>query len=303
MNPQKIKNGIHTDISIEDYHENETHKSASDLKLSKDSLAALHYHMLGLKEEERKDYFDFGNAFELALMNKDEFEKKVAVMPTEKWIEGALKEKPELTSPTASKYYRTKKEDFIEANKDKYIIRDVGDESFDTIEKMLQGCYKDKVIQALIKNAETQTTIFWEDETTGLKLKTRPDISKGKQMVMLDVKALVKGNPQSVSRAIANNDYPLQASLQIKGVLESGFMERVDAYFWLICEKTAPFNATLYEFSPDDRKWCADDLAYEIGKVARAIDQDHFPGYSQEADNKYGILTANIPLWYRSNQS
>ncbi len=43
MNPQKIKNGIHHNVSIEDYHENDTHYSASQIKLAKRSLAEFHF--------------------------------------------------------------------------------------------------------------------------------------------------------------------------------------------------------------------------------------------------------------------
>jgi len=165
---------------------------------------------------------------------------------------------------------------------------------------MLESCYADAVIQKLIKNIEYQYSIYWTDKETGLNLKTRPDICKSKKNIIVDVKTTLKGSPDKFSKDLSNYDYPLQACMQIDGVLQSGFMPQVDNYFWLVIEKEPPYSATLYEFDKEDIRWCMDEYNYVKGLAARAISENKFPSYSQKADNKYGILTANIPLWYRS---
>ena len=74
------------------------------------------------------------------------------------------------------------------------------------------------------------------------------------------------------------------------GVIKTGMMPKVDNYFWLVCEKTPPYSATLYEFMPEDIAYCMDEYRYTLGMVARAKDANVWPSYSQRADNQYGIM-------------
>jgi len=76
-------------------------------------------------------------------------------------------------------------------------------------------------------------------------------------------------------------------------------MESVDSYFWLVVEKVAPFNATIYEFAERDIAAVTDTLYYLLNKIKRGKEQNLWPGYTEQADNVHGILTAQIPLWYR----
>ena len=77
-------------------------------------------------------------------------------------------------------------------------------------------------------------------------------------------------------------------------------MPVVDKYFWLVVEKNIPYSATIYEFSEDDIRYCMDEYRYVKSIVKKALEQNKYPGYSQRADNKFGILTAQIPLWYKT---
>lgn len=295
-----MNNGIYTDISIEDYHKNRTHISATQIKRAKRSLKELHWYLTGKIESEYKAHFDFGNAFELALLDPKGFDKDVAILQTEYWKDQALKEKPDLKIPTLSAKYKGLKSYFESKNDGKYLIPDTGKYSFESIECMLESCHQDRVIQALIENTEYQLSLFWTDESSGLNLKTRPDICKRKKNVIINLKTAIDGSPSSFSRDLANYDYPLQACVEICGCIESGLMPQVDNYFWLVVEKEPPFNATIYEFSPDDIKWCMDDYEYRLNRIKLAKEKDFYPGYTDKADNEYGILTAEIPLYYKN---
>lgn len=77
-------------------------------------------------------------------------------------------------------------------------------------------------------------------------------------------------------------------------------MDQVDNYFWLVVEKVAPFNATIYEFSGSDQAACMDNYRFLLNKIKKSRDQEMWPGYSDRASNEYGILKAEIPLWYKS---
>ena len=281
---------IQNNLPIDDYHKGNDHLSSTALRKARKSLKLFKMYQDGYFEEEKKSHFDFGNAFELALLEPDSFDSQVVIYNED--------ERPEKDKGITSKINQEWKKSLYDTSK--YVIKKDGRESFEVIEQMLRSCYADSVIQSLLKNIEYQYSMFWTDKETGLKLKTRPDICRSKKNVVVDVKTALDGSPEAVTKAIGNTDLPFQAVMQIDGVVQSGFMEKVDNYFWLVVEKEPPFSATLYEFQQEDIKWCMDEYRYVLSVVKEAIEKNHYPSYSYRADNKYGILQANIPLWYRN---
>lgn len=293
-----MTNGIHTDVTIKEYHANRTHISATQIKRARKSLSEWKWYES--HEQESKAHFDFGNAFELALLDKVGFEKEVAIEQTEAWEAAALISNPELKEPGMSKVYKELCDGFRIAHRGKYIIPDIGEQSFMTIEKMLESCIKDSTIQKLISGTEYQLSLFWTHEETGLNLKTRPDICKRKKNVVVNLKTINDGSPKEFSRELAKYDYPIQAAVEIMGCLRTGLMTTVDNYFWLVVEKKPPFNATIYEFDKTDIMWAMDELEFILSRIKKAKDADLFPGYSDRADNEHGILKADIPLYYKT---
>lgn len=299
----EIKNGIHSDISIEDYLANTSHISATSIKQAKVSLKQFDWHRRGLMPKSDGMHFGFGNAFELALLDRINFENKVAILQDEYWINLALEEKPELKVPRNSAKYKAEESKFLAANEGKYIINDKGKESYECIEHMLESCFKDETIKKLIDGTEYQLSLFWTDQITGLNLKTRPDICKRKNNVIVNLKTITDGSPKNFSRELAKFDYPLQACVEISGCIDSGLMEKVDNYFWLVVEKEPPFNATLYEFTKQDIDACMIDYRFILQGISKAFETNDFPGYTDLADNKWGILKANIPAYYKQIQT
>ena len=149
MKSRLIKNGIYSDISIGDYHSS-SGLSSSRLRVARKSLAEFKYHLDQSPELEEVDgsHFDFGNAFENALMAPLEFAETVAIMPEQKYIQKALKDNPELIKVRGSKVYKSAKDKFSFDNAGKYIIMDQGKESYETIKKMLESCYRDVMIKS-----------------------------------------------------------------------------------------------------------------------------------------------------------
>ena len=295
----EIKNGVYTDISIQDYHSNTSHLSATGIKIAKKSLKEWHWTRMGLIPREEKMAYSFGNAFELALIDPIGFSEQVAVLKDSEWIEATLKDNPDITSPRGTKVYKGLFTTFVNENKGKYMINETGKESYETIKHMMESAFADAVIQKLILNTEYQTSVFWTDEESGLNLKTRPDLMKSKKNIVVNIKTAEDGSPAAFSRDLAKYEYPLQACIEMRGVIESGIMPSVDTYFWLVFEKNPPYNATLYDFAESDRNACNDQLQYLLNKISRSMKEEKYPGYSDQADNQFGILTANIPLWYK----
>lgn len=294
-----MNNGIYKDVSIEDYHDDKSHISATQIKWARQSLA--HFKWYIENKQEVKTHFDFGNAFELSLLGKEIFNSKVAICETQKWIAMANEGRKEAyADPKKSGVYQDQFKTFKSLHQGKYFINDVGEQSMERIQCMLDSCNKNATIQKLLQGIQYQMSVYWNDPNTDLPMKTRPDICQTKRNVIVNVKTILDGSPENFSRELTKWDYPLQASVEIKGCIESGLMSSVDVYYWLVVEKEPPFNATLYEYEEADRKLVDDDLAFLLMKIKRARDENNYPGYYDRADNKYGILRAKLPPWYKS---
>jgi hypothetical protein len=294
-----MKDGVYDNITIEDYHANTTHLSATTLKYARESLKHFDWYRTGKLPREDKPQFSFGNAFELALLAPNEYLQKVAVMPESEWFEEVKKEKPDVKTIRNTTIYKDRLGTWSTENVGKYVINETGNESFETIEEMLSSCYQDKIIQGLIKNTEYQLSLFWTDPDTGIQLKTRPDICKRKKNVIVNLKTTLDGSPDGFSKDLKKWDYPIQACIEISGCLRTGIMDKVDNYFWLVVEKVAPFNATIYEFTESDIAAVMDSFHFLLSRIKKAQDQNMYPGYTDGSDNEYGILQAKLPLWYK----
>lgn len=284
-----MENGIYNDMSIDAYHDNKTHLSSTTIRKARKSLKSMHYYMNN--KQEKKSCFDFGNVFEIALIEGLEGINKTCIIFDEN-------DRPEKEKGITSKINQVWKKGIL--NGDKYVINRHGNESLDTINKMLESCKSDETIKRLLNKIDYQTSIFWTCPKSGMKLKTRPDVSKANKNVLVDIKTAVDGSPKEFARAAATHDYPLQSCLQIKGCIDSGLMQKVDAYYWLVVEKTPPYHATIYNFTAEDIKYFNVELDYLIEITNKALIENSYPGYEQQADNKYGILDLKFPLWYKN---
>lgn len=305
---------IRRDMDIREYHADKTVISSTGCKHAIKS--SRDFAMYLLEEQERKLTFDFGNAFEVALIDAvkgtSELDKELAIMPTEDWKDQILEDRPEIKSPVATKEYRKWKEKFIMANKGKYIIPDTGtQESKIQLDGMVNSIMSDEVIVSLLENTDYQESFFWTDKETGAKCKTRPDLSKRKKKVIIDIKTTQDASPSGFARQVAQLDYPMQACMQIDGARNTEYFDEVDEYFWLAIEKTPPYHYGWYRFQKEDMEFCWDRYRFALKRAAHVVEvlnelaeagetasMFHFPTYGEMADNKYGLLDLNLPLWY-----
>lgn len=287
----KFINGVFDDINISDYHAAKEYISSSSIKEAMKSLKHFKYYQDN-KSSERKSHFDFGNAFEIALMdlmnNTNEFESEVLVFNED--------DRPDKKKTFGAKLNSEWKTKIL--NTHKYIINKDGNESVKTMESMLESCWQDETIQGLLRNTDYQKSLFWTDKETGIKLKTRPDVCKVNKCVVIDIKTCKDASPEGFGKDAANLNYPIQAAIQMRGCIETGLMPVINKYYWIAVEKTAPYNAQIYEFEMGEWDWAFMRLDYILKLIQMAQKDNKWVGYSQQSDNKWGILPIKLPLWY-----
>ena len=293
---------IRTDLTIEEYHKLPA-ISASTLKKAAHSELSLKHYMNTKNTEEHIPHLDFGNAFELALMDEanktKEFNKKVKVKPIKEWISKALELNPELKSPTSSKVYKEAKQEWFDKLPENcYVIADEGKESMESIKGMIEQLKKDPTVWALLGATDYQVSCFWKDGETGLELKSRPDVAKTKKNVQIDIKTTRDASPHAFARQSTQLLYPIQAVMQIDGAIKTGLMPSVEKYYWLAVEKEAPYNYALYYFTDVDRSIVNKKYRELLKKAAKALLNENPKSYGAEAANEFGILNYNLPNYF-----
>ena len=274
---------IKKDVSIEEYHHGEYKYmiSASALKHARVSTKA--YMAYKKSKGERKAHLDFGNAFELALVEPSKFNEKVKVFDAD--------ERPEPDKNFGSKANKEWKAGFFDDSR--LIINKNGDESLDTIQAMVSSCFSDNTIRSLVGKGEYQNSFFWARH--GMELKTRPDLVIPESRTVIDIKTIDTMTEHKVASAIAKYGYDIQAVMQVDGVLNTGYIDSVDTYLWLFVEKKEPYDACLFSFDMTDLQKKYAEYEGLLRKVADSEKTGIYAGISANAtDNGLGILTAKI---------
>ena len=270
-------------LSIEDYHSDNVFFSASSLKYARKSLLALRSYLDKITPAEKKPAFDFGNAFELALCDANEYLKKVLIFNEN--------DRPEKDKGITSKLNQEWKKEIF--NGGKYVITQ---EDNDLILRMIEQGSKNPYITSLISEAQYQTSFFWMCETSGLGLKARPDLVLPEKKSIVDIKTAQTAEPGLFALDAAKYSYPLQAMMQMEGARACGI--EIENYYWLVYEKSEPYDVVLFEFLLEDQ--IQQEIPYQNLKkrVREAVEWDYWPGYADAASAKNGILPLELPRWY-----
>lgn len=213
--------------------------SSSALKSAKKSTRDLVYYYE--KPNERKSFFDFGNAIELYLIDKEEFKKEVAIMD-------------ETKRPFPDKNYQTKankewKDEFYEKNADKLIIPSTGKDSFETIIRVQTLLDKHPAADLIYgKDMLYQKPFEWICPISGLKRYARTDLYSKERRIIVDIKTY---DDDTFEKSAVKNDHFMQAFDQVQGAIASGEMEGVDEYYWLAISKKEPLFVDVVKFDLD----------------------------------------------------
>lgn len=87
--------------------------------------------------------------------------------------------------------------DFMEENAEKKIVTY---EDFEMARNISENARKNKTLNELISESYKELSIYSEDETTGLKIRLRPDIFCRKRSVIVDIKSTMDASPRGLKR-------------------------------------------------------------------------------------------------------
>lgn len=278
--------GIHLNIANEDYHAGPGISKSGLWTIATKTPA--HYRF-----GERKDSaaFDLGTAAHLALLEPHEFEGQVMCGPEDR--RGNKWKDAECMAVAAGALLLTAG-DYEKALR----IRDAGERN---------GTLRD-----LRRGAICEASGYAIDAETGMLCRCRPDAYNPSASVILDLKTTTDGGRSKFSKAAADFGYHVQEAFYTDVWKNAGLacigdgrkaMYNVDAFIFVVIEKTAPFLVSCYELSPAAVDEGRETYKRALNKYAACVALENkgelsdlaWPGYPEDPE------PLDIPPWAYRN--
>lgn len=270
-----IPQGVYTDLSNDEYHEDTNSISRSAIMAFRDSPYKYWARYLNPNRPPKKmtDAMEFGKAFHEFVLEPEEFKKHFVTKPTKVLLKNVGREKYE--------EYKKICADLEETN---MIVLD--DEDYLKLVDMRDALMNHPRARELIEGAMYERSYFWEDEHSGLMVKARPDILHDNLIV--DLKTCANASPRAFQYAMIDGGYHIQGAMVREGV---NIMESRDipTIVNIPIEKEYPHSIGVYvidEFALDEGRMQYKQALLDI-KNARA--DNEYPDYP--------VQSISLPKW------
>ena len=160
------------------------------------------------------------------------------------------------------------------------------------VHAMAAAIRANRLATAVLSNGESEVTLCWRDEATGVWLRARPDFLPHKRLIIPDLKTAADASPRAFQRAIANLGYAMAAALYIDGIA-AVYGTRPTNWLHVVVEKEPPHVVALYELPAEDIQRGRHLCRRAINRFAECLSADRWPGYSDEPS------PLGLPGWER----
>lgn len=221
--------GIFHDISNEDYHAGPGVSKSGLFTIYNQTPA--HFRFPAKKEEttQTQAIKDFGTAAHMAILEPNEFEKKVVRGPSDrrgnKWT------------------------DLVEGCKlDGRLLLVEG--AYDDVLAIRDAVHADNFINQLLTSGDgmNEATGYCVDEVTGELRRVRPDRYRRDLGVIIDVKSTESAHPLKFKKSVTNYGYHAQEAYYSDTWQDLG--QTVNGFVFIAWEKKSPYAKAIYELPP-----------------------------------------------------
>ena len=136
---------------------------------------------------------------------------------------------------------------------------------------------------ALLQTGKAEQSFWWDDLSSGLRCKCRPDWYFGSTVV--DIKTTTDASPQAFARSVATFAYHVQAAHYLAG------LHGAERFVFVAIEKTYPHAIAVYELDADALALGRTTRDNALDVIAGCKAADVWPGYSDT------VQTLSLPRW------
>lgn len=210
---------------------------------------------------EENDAFDFGAAAHCLLLGDEVFEEGFAVSPFDDF---------------RTKDARAWRDEIRETGKRVITAKDM-----QAISYMADNLRRVPLVQAGILDGIPEVSLIWQDEVTGLWVKSRPDVIQSNGQVLADLKTTTDASLIASQRAITKYAYDLQLGLAIEGIERIMGVTTTDAVI-VFAEKTAPYHVRAMPIDPDTLIYARRRNRRGLDLIAEAIANPPLPTFADD---------------------
>lgn len=160
-------------------------------------------------------------------------------------------------------------------------MKRVTEQELEVLKGIKENFDKHEIIQKLYcqDKGDSEITMFWIDEETGVLCKCRPDRINWDWPCVLDVKSTMDGDLDAFEGQITELDYEVSAAFYLEGVSKvTG--NPIEDFIYTPVEKVAPFEVTYY---------IADPASIDSGKLLFKAGLEIFKRYFKNPENYIGF--------------
>ena len=134
-----------------------------------------------------------------------------------------------------------------------------------------------------------EASVFWTDETTGLRCKCRPDYYNESAGIVVDLKTTTSADPHAFAKSVWNYRYHVQAAFYLDGCRAAGLEAK--RFLFIAVEKTSPYLVSVLELDAMDVDLGRQHYQRDLATLADCKESGHWPGYGDD------VLPITLPTW------
>lgn len=267
---KKLKNNYITDLSAADYHARpEISNSALTLFLSSPYRFWTRYLSPVKAEFEQTEAMEFGQKMHMFLLEPEKFYQHYLVKPKIRRVE---------TSKQWQEY-------LAEANGREIIW----DEDIDVLKKIKSAVEEHPIAKELIVDGFAEKSIIWQEPTTGINCKARPDFFTGQ--LVIDVKTTASVSARDFQKSIANYGYHRQAAFYIDAI-KAVSNTKPEHFIFLCIEKNDYPVVAVYNLTNEAIAEGRKEYRFALESYRKHLEANHWP------TNYEDIKEIGLPSWY-----
>jgi len=278
---------IENDMSNADYH---AHKAIGSTSLKGMEIPAV-YQWHQKNPQEYKDCFRIGSLIHTCILEPEKLKEEYLTAPNygkrskadrEAWADWFLDhgatDTPDIISKPAVNWFGE-----FQKQSGKSIV--TPDELTEFM-AMVHSVRNNPEAASLLVGGRPETSMFWIEQETGLKLKCRPDYLNDK--FCTDVKSTRSAKAYPFARDILNLGYHISQAMYLDGIKQC--TGRDVQFRYIAVEKTPPYLCAVYELSDESAEIGRIKYRELLHKLADCLDKDVWPGLENNFD-------LSLPAW------
>lgn len=227
-------------------------------------------------ERKSSDAMSFGSAAHMAILEPSVFDKTYARLPD--GYNGTTRAGKEAKAA-------------IEADRKIPLKPD----DYDAVKSLAANVWSVDIVKKALSGSQFEQSAFWNDETTGLVCKCRPDAYNPSLRIMVDAKTTVNASVAEFAKSIAKYGYHMQQSYYRDGWQLAGGGD-VDAFIFIAIESEKPYAFSIYELDVEDEEIGRAIYRNTLIEYARCKELNVWPAYPQ------GVQRISLPKWARTSE-